>query len=245
VAVVFDWPVAETWSDDAGMTPGDAARPCGRAHTEPARRSSAGCRRVWEHSGATITALAIDGVPVHGLGEPGGGRRASVSDLPVVEHALVLGPARRPPIYGWRILLGVVALALVSVGGGIAYVIETGQSGGDDQVSGWIRVIAVAGLTAVIIAVRWVMTNVARRRLFTDAQPVRLVEAHLSFGRVMIRPPRGGRHTLVIPADVFPKDVVGPASLYGEPVHGGWCAVEVDGELVVPTGPSEVRPREL
>ena len=69
---------------------------------------------------------------------------------------------------------------------------------------------------------------------------MRRVDILRSANQVVVRPLRRGERALAIPADVFPERATRAASLYGEPVAGGWCAVEIDGVVVLPTGPAEM-----
>jgi hypothetical protein len=168
-----------------------------------------------------------------------GARRAGVADVPVVARAMVPGSAPAQRIYGWGSLIGAVALALAAVGAGIAHAVERSADAADVG-TGWIKTAVVTGGTAVFITVRWAMTNRQRRELFASPQPLRRVDVYRSSGAVFVRSPKGRDDALEIPAKVQPEDVISAASLYGEPVAGGWCAVEVNGEVVMPTGPSKV-----
>jgi hypothetical protein len=109
------------------------------------------------------------------------------------------------------------------------------------DISAWMALAGFAGGVAVALGWRAAAVNLARRRLFTTRQPVREVRAARSFGRVVVRPLSGSEGALEIPAyGVLPERTVRSAKLYGRPEARAWCAVEIDGDLVLPDGPAEV-----
>ena len=116
------------------------------------------------------------------------------------------------------------------------------------DVTRWLALaVAAAGTGAALLA------RVRRRRrdlrlFFGQPQPVRAVRVVDDVGYVHVLVPAADHRTAV----EFGIDVAGPgvtphedddepatvpATLYGEPRAGRWCAVEVDGRLRVPTAP--------
>jgi hypothetical protein len=105
-------------------------------------------------------------------------------------------------------------------------------------------VIAVFGLGCALIA-RAVTHRARLRQLFGTPQPMYAVRVVEQLGYVHVLLPHSGG----LIAREFAFDVAEPgwtdedephtrpATLYGEPRPGGWCAVEVQGRIHVPVGP--------
>jgi hypothetical protein len=119
------------------------------------------------------------------------------------------------------------------------------------DITPWLALaVAAAGFGAALLA------RVARQRrelrlFFATPQPVRAARVVDDFGYVHVLVPAADHRTAVefgidvaeagpLP-DELPDDgdvpVTVPATLYGEPRAGRWCAVEVGGRLRVPTAP--------
>ena len=115
------------------------------------------------------------------------------------------------------------------------------------DVTPWLALaVLIAGAAAALLA-RAVQQRRDLRMFFATPQPVRAVRVVDDFGYVHVLVPGGDHHTAVefgidVADDGTPPvheddPVTVPAVLYGEPVPGRWCAVEVDGRLRVPVGP--------
>jgi hypothetical protein len=113
--------------------------------------------------------------------------------------------------------------------------------------TGWVLVGVLLGGVAAACYFRGVETSYRPRRLFADAQPVSAVSALCGLGIVAVyaadarpgEPALAHFHTAVDEEDDDPDVGSGfrPATLYGVPVPGHWCAVVVDGQLLTPTRP--------
>ncbi|MEV6489279.1 hypothetical protein AB0M20_11720 [Actinoplanes sp. NPDC051633] len=153
--------------------------------------------------------------------------------------------ARPPQPAAWPSVGGPAAgLAVAALAGAGAFVAQTLRTGAP----AWLAAAVVAAGVGVALLAR----NRARRRalheLFSAEQPVReaRVVDQLGYLHVLVPTPDGrtavefGMDT----ADTWstwdgePGDPrTRPATLYGEPRPGSWCAVEVDGRVHVPVEP--------
>ena len=114
--------------------------------------------------------------------------------------------------------------------------------------TGWLLLGALLGGVAAACYFRGVETSFQPHRLFGDAQPVSAVRVLCGLGIVAVyaadarpgEPALVHFHTLVGADEDDDPDIGSgfrPATLYGVPAPGHWCAVVVDGHLLTPTRP--------
>lgn len=109
-----------------------------------------------------------------------------------------------------------------------------------DDASGWMMLAGFAYGLALPLGWRALESNLARRRLFSQVQPVRPVAAVTVLGAVLIQPPDNRERALAIPTSAFPCATVREAELYGEPATGRWCAVRIGCRVLSPEGPARL-----
>jgi hypothetical protein len=105
--------------------------------------------------------------------------------------------------------------------------------------SGWLFLGVFLGALAVAVSARGVQIGHGPRRLFDEEQPMTEVSVLVGLGVVAVyagdaRP--GEAALLEIRTATLPsKHGIRPATLYGVPAPGHWCAVMVDGDVLPPT----------
>jgi hypothetical protein len=191
---------------------------------------------------------------------PQHGWPATVSFMEYDEVVVPSRPERLPWLRPGRALVGGVLL-LVALAAAVAVTSSVRQTAGEA-----FAVTGLAGGLAFAVGWRPIAANLDRRRLFRREQPLRRVQAVLVGGKVIVLPPSAAElliptagtifheKALVIPAltgrlDAISKALAGDRVqavrtvwLYGEAAERAWCAVRLDAETVVPTGPATVAP---
>ncbi|GID31381.1 hypothetical protein [Paractinoplanes brasiliensis] len=116
----------------------------------------------------------------------------------------------------------------------------------DDAAVPWLAGTICAFSLGCALLARAVRHQSALRRLFTVPQPVHSVRAVEQEGHVhVLLPAEDGRTALEFAFDVAEPEPrhdeddvhTEAAVLYGDPIPGSWCALEVDRRLHVPVGP--------
>jgi hypothetical protein len=111
--------------------------------------------------------------------------------------------------------------------------------------TGWLLLGALLGGVAAACWFRGVESSYQPHRLFADAQPVSAVRVLCGLGIVAVyaydaRPGEQALlhfHTVLDNDDPDIASGFRPATLYGVPAPGHWCAVVVDGHLLTPARP--------